>query len=233
MRSPLNGSPAITCDAPCHGYGATDWGVGEGTPVYAMFAGTINTFWLNGGGNTLDLHGQGLQAHYAHLHSYAVLDGATVSEGQLIAYSGNTGSLTTGPHLHVGLLDSAGNAITVNGQIAGPFEYLNSIGYNWSGEEPQPIPLTIPPEGIKNMAEPIYARGDQANVVYALYLNAEVAGDRNKDASGAIYSGRRGPVSAGELAIVTKLGFPHPKQTELIVIPQAQFDAINKLAFSG
>lgn len=131
MRSPLE-SARITCDAPCHGYGATDWGANEGTPVYAMYSGTIDTYWLNGGGNTLDLHGQGLRAHYAHLRSYAVSDGATVREGELIAYSGNTGSLTTGPHLHVGLLDGNGNAVYVNGSIAGPYEYLNSIGYDWS-----------------------------------------------------------------------------------------------------
>lgn len=132
MRSPLSNNPRITCNASCHGYGATDWGVDDGTPVYALYAGTIDTYWLNGGGNTLDLHGQGLRAHYAHLKSYAVPDGAAVSEGQLIAYSGNTGSLTSGPHLHVGLLNGVGNAIYVNGAAAGPYEYLNSLGYNWS-----------------------------------------------------------------------------------------------------
>lgn len=139
MRSPLDGEPGVTCDAPCHGYGATDWGVVEGTPVYAMYAGVVDTYWLNGGGNTLDLHGQGLRAHYAHLRGYTVPDGVQVVEGQLIAYSGNTGSLTSGPHLHVGLLNDGGGTVYVNGAIAGPCEYLNSIGYNWASGELIPI----------------------------------------------------------------------------------------------
>lgn len=89
-------------------------------------------------------------------------------------------------------------------------------------------------EGHETMAEPIYARGDKLDVWYALYLTAEQSNPELREkASGAIYSGRRGPISKGERAIVTAIGYPHPKQKELVTIPQADFDAINKLAHSS
>lgn len=92
-------------------------------------------------------------------------------------------------------------------------------------------PVLVIPEGIKEMAEPIYARGDKLDVWYALYLNAEQS-NPELNGSGAIYSGRR-KVEAGERAIVEQIGFPHPKQSKVIVIPQETFDGINKLAYSA
>ncbi len=73
-----------------------------GTNVYAP-GNAIVTFagQKEGYGNTLILnHGFGYTTVYAHLNSIDVKEGQKVKRGDLIATSGNSGQLTTGPHLH-------------------------------------------------------------------------------------------------------------------------------------
>jgi len=50
-------------------------------------------------------HAKGIQTFYAHLSSLAVKKGAHVSQGQVIAYSGNTG-LSSQPHLHYEVIEA-------------------------------------------------------------------------------------------------------------------------------
>src|SRR3989338_1006985 len=52
-------------------------------------------------------HTNGLSSTYAHLSLIKVAKGQKISRGQVIGYSGNTGS-STGPHLHVSLYVSSG-----------------------------------------------------------------------------------------------------------------------------
>jgi murein DD-endopeptidase MepM/ murein hydrolase activator NlpD len=94
-----------------------DISVPEGTPVRAAKAGSVILAAYTGGyGNyTCVDHGGGLSSCYAHQSSFAVSPGDQVGQGDVIGYSGNTGS-STGPHLHF--------EIRVNGTAVDPLGYL-------------------------------------------------------------------------------------------------------------
>lgn len=78
-----------------------DVAVMEGSNVYASKSGeVIMSEYQSGYGNVIKIeHENGYMTVYAHLSERFAAVGDYVSEGQLIAASGNTG-ISTGPHLH-------------------------------------------------------------------------------------------------------------------------------------
>lgn len=94
-----------------------DLAVPNGTPVVSAAAGTVIVAgWMGGYGNLVVVdHGGGLATAYGHNTSVTVGVGQSVAQGQLIAYSGNTGH-STGPHLHF--------EVRVNGGAVDPLGYL-------------------------------------------------------------------------------------------------------------
>ncbi len=94
-----------------------DIGVGVGTPVRAAATGTvIYAGWMGGYGNLVVVdHGNGLSTAYAHNSSLAVSVGQSVSAGEVVSYSGNTGN-STGPHVHF--------EVRVDGSAVDPLGYL-------------------------------------------------------------------------------------------------------------
>ena len=106
---------------PIYGYygmhGGVDLAAPLGTPVYAIAAGTVTRKGkTEANGNFIGLtHGNGWGSLYLHLDSFAVNDGATVSQGQIIGYVGSTG-WATGPHLHF--------EIHYNGATVNPMDYI-------------------------------------------------------------------------------------------------------------
>ena len=78
-----------------------DIAVPTGTDVLAADRGRVIISGWNGGyGNFIAIdHGNGLATAYAHNSRLLVKEGDVVTQGQVIAKSGNTG-LSTGPHLH-------------------------------------------------------------------------------------------------------------------------------------
>lgn len=120
----------ISCEfAGYKGHTGIDFAVPIGTPVYASVSGmVIITGSSNTGyGNYVVInHGGGIATLYAHNSSVLVSAGQTVTQGQVIAYSGNTGNVdpkptpenpTAGAHLHF--------EVVVNGIPKNPRGYLS------------------------------------------------------------------------------------------------------------
>ena len=95
-----------------------DWATATGTPVYASSGGVVSKAgWGRGYGYVVYIdHPDGRQTRYGHLSRVLVSAGQSVSQGQRIALSGNTG-VSTGPHLHFEIL--------VGGTQVNPLNYLN------------------------------------------------------------------------------------------------------------
>lgn len=137
------------------GHDGVDFGAPIGTPIKAARGGVVQ-----GTGNT-DLtcpgasfgkwifikHDDGLSTIYAHLSLIKVNQGDTVTTGQLIGYSGDTGYVT-GPHLHFGVYASQGAQIghlqskvcnaTYTMPLAPLDAYLNPMDYLPTYTGPQP-----------------------------------------------------------------------------------------------
>jgi murein DD-endopeptidase MepM/ murein hydrolase activator NlpD len=97
-----------------------DIGVPEGTPIRAAASGSViftEPEASSGGyGNyTCIDHGGGLSTCYAHQSSFAVSAGQSVTQGDIIGYTGCTG-YCLGPHLHF--------EVRINGAVTDPMGYL-------------------------------------------------------------------------------------------------------------
>lgn len=94
-----------------------DFAAPKGSRCVAAAAGVvIYSGWISGYGNTVMIsHGSGIVTLYGHNTSNAVSKGASVSQGQTIAYIGSTGN-STGPHCHF--------EVRVNGKAVNPMSYL-------------------------------------------------------------------------------------------------------------
>lgn len=95
-----------------------DLAADEGTPVLSAECGVVSYVSENAGGYGKYIridHGFGLQTAYGHLSKIDVKVGQTVSSGQHIALSGNTGN-STGPHLHFEIIK--------NGEQINPYPYM-------------------------------------------------------------------------------------------------------------
>jgi murein DD-endopeptidase MepM/ murein hydrolase activator NlpD len=97
-----------------------DIGAAEGTPIRAAASGSVvllqSEASSGGYGNfTCVDHGGGLSTCYAHQSSFATSSGASVGQGQVIGYVGNTGH-SFGAHLHF--------EVRYNGAPVDPLGYL-------------------------------------------------------------------------------------------------------------
>jgi murein DD-endopeptidase MepM/ murein hydrolase activator NlpD len=79
-----------------------DYGVKKGTAVYASARGFVISaeYTLENGYSVTILHENSFITKYKHLSELFVEEREIVTEGDVIALSGNSGLNTTGPHLH-------------------------------------------------------------------------------------------------------------------------------------
>ncbi len=103
---------------PTRGASSYHKGIDWATPTGTSCGGTVaRAGWGSGYGYVVYInHPDGRQTRYGHLSKVLVSAGQTVTQGQKIALSGNTG-VSTGPHLHFEIL--------INGTQVNPFDYLN------------------------------------------------------------------------------------------------------------
>jgi murein DD-endopeptidase MepM/ murein hydrolase activator NlpD len=125
FSSPL-GSMVVTCAYgwrihPIWGdrrfHSGVDLAANQGTPIYAIAAGTVTTATYGDayGYNVSISHGGGYGSMYAHMTNYTVSAGQSVSQGEIIGYVGSTG-WSTGPHLHF--------EVYLNGASVNPMDYV-------------------------------------------------------------------------------------------------------------
>ncbi|WP_422769105.1 peptidoglycan DD-metalloendopeptidase family protein [Plantactinospora sp. WMMC1484] len=100
---PRTALPRSEYDDPHHDYPAIDLPVPTGTAAYAVRAGTVVRIDDSSCGRGINLTGtDGAIYTYCHFSAWSVASGATVTAGQRIGSTGNTGN-STGPHLHFGI----------------------------------------------------------------------------------------------------------------------------------
>lgn len=99
-------------------HAAVDWPCPIGSTVRAAGAGRVQSVpYYADGGLTVELdHADGTRTRYMHLSTVEVAAGSNAGGGQLIAHSGNSGTASTGPHLHFAVwAASYGDAFSVQG----------------------------------------------------------------------------------------------------------------------
>lgn len=124
---PTNVTSEPSYQSYAHYHFGADYGLLQGTPVLAGAAGTV-TFagWDSTGyGNCVvvdhgDLGSGDVGTLYGHLDQITVRVGQSVATGQQLGLSGETGN-ATGPHLHLGVLQS--------GAFVDPVPYLQASTY--------------------------------------------------------------------------------------------------------
>lgn len=105
-----------------------DIGVPTGTPIHAAQSGVIVASGASGtAGNFIRIRDEdGIETIYMHLSERIAKAGETVSAGDIIGKSGNTGN-TTGAHLHFGVFK--------NGIAIDPLTLTYADNYNYVNQE--------------------------------------------------------------------------------------------------
>jgi murein DD-endopeptidase MepM/ murein hydrolase activator NlpD len=92
-----------------------DYGCDTGDKIYATANGVVEiaeTATNDTSGISITIkHPSGYRSYYFHLSKLLVKKGDRVKAGDLIAKSGNTGTTSTGPHLHFAIRNSSGKVI--------------------------------------------------------------------------------------------------------------------------
>jgi murein DD-endopeptidase MepM/ murein hydrolase activator NlpD len=98
---PVNGGLSSRYDNENKHYGV-DIVMPENSPVHSISEGiVVFAEWTSETGFVIIIeHLNGLTSIYKHNSSIIKVQGDRIETGEIIAFTGNTGSLTTGPHLH-------------------------------------------------------------------------------------------------------------------------------------
>lgn len=206
-------------------HGAIDLRASVGTPVYAAEGGTVNWVQAWDGksktgnqsyGNLVRIqhqnyNGKKLETYYAHLSQVVVKQGNSVTEGQLIGYSGATGNCY-GAHLHF--------EVRLNGTRYNPLNWLDGdfttassavkLG-DYTSVQPDPV-APIAPNGLYTITTSPMSAGDYLKMAEATAAitnklgNIQMQGDGSTVTAGPMTSGDHAQVKAVMQQLVDKLG---------------------------
>lgn len=100
VKAPVNGF--ISQEYKQNLHNGIDIVASEGTPVVAAGSGKVLfSGWTLDGGNTIIIgHSEGYYTYYKHNLRNLVYENQNVEQGEVIAYLGNSGQKSFGPHLH-------------------------------------------------------------------------------------------------------------------------------------
>jgi len=160
------GESVADCSPHCYeGHPGIDWSMGTNTPVLAAAGGVVE-YTGNGGdgyGNKVVIrHTNGHRTIYAHFRinnpptspAFNVTPGQSVRSGDLIGWSGNTGS-STGPHLHFGVY--RGPCLLANNRV---YEHNATDPFGWRGLAPDPM-LNNPSPWLRHTASCLWRSRDE------------------------------------------------------------------------
>ncbi len=87
---------------PSEGHFGVDYSLDVGTPVFAAASGLVifADYTIDYGNTIIIRHRNGFLTFYKHCSVLLKKEREKVRQGEIIALSGNTGTKTTGPHLH-------------------------------------------------------------------------------------------------------------------------------------
>lgn len=171
----------------------TDFRAYMKTPVSAAAGGVVSYVGpIGGGGNTvMVLSPDGVLSKYMHLSVFKVQRGDSVSQGQLIALSGNTGHASASPHLHLETsINNGTQAVDARSLMcsalaekggAGPDKAMGPMANNnpmptapvgggggqvFSSADPQGAELMMPFDGYEGMSESEIMRAEAERRVF-------------------------------------------------------------------
>lgn len=103
-------------------HNGVDLAVPLNSAVFSPMDGVVDDVYFNekGGKQVIIRHSDGSRSGFAHLNNYSVSKGDSVTKGQQIALSGNTGN-SGGPHLHFTFRNPTGDFIN-------PVDFFNLTG---------------------------------------------------------------------------------------------------------
>jgi len=165
-------------------HGGVDLAASVGTPAYAVKDGVVEgtPYDADGFGNYIKInHPDGYSTFYGHLSSKSVSGGTSVSAGQQIGATGNSG-FSTGPHLHFEVRTKGGSKVN-------PLDYIAASG-GMSGEDLPPS--TLQPQNALN--EQVKAAGALSGVSlldfgFGASLFSNATGDGDPKSSGTVARG--------------------------------------------
>jgi hypothetical protein len=113
----------------------TDYLTPIGTPLYAPYNGTVTYVYGTQGGNQAYFKGTGKPELIRFLHLKSPPKAGTYKEGQQFAYTGNTGSATNTPHVHI---DISKNGILT---LANINNFTDPQLFNWDSDNSTRVSL--------------------------------------------------------------------------------------------